>query len=224
MGHAVRSSLDELIQELARERRNEVRAIVNIPGRYMLANKRNHKGDRREFACRIVNMSVTSMALAAPVVGSVGERVIVYCQTFGQLHGAVTRQMSGGFAMSIAANEDTRERVAAKLHWLATQHAPGFAESRRDERVVPKNPCATLLLADGSLTSCRVIDFSRSGAAISVDLFPAIGTPVAVGRMVGRVVRSFAAGFAIEFTQKMALAAVEHRLTASLTAEPMLGR
>jgi hypothetical protein len=207
------ADLDDVIEVPAPERRDDVRVIVNMPGRYMLASKRNLKGERCEFACRIVNVSLGAMALAAPVPGPLGERVIVYSEQFGRLHGSITRLMTTGFVMSVAANPQTREKLAAKLDWLAKQKdSPDLPDSRRHARVVPKNPIATLLQADGSLTSCLVIDFSDSGAAVSADLYPAIGTPLAVGKMVGRVVRRFAEGFAIEFTEKVHLADVERRL------------
>jgi PilZ domain len=207
------ADIDDVIEVPASERRDDVRVIVNLPGRYMLANKRNLKGDRCEFACRIVNISLSGMALAAPVPGPVGERVIVYSELFGRLHGAITRLISNGFVMSIAASPQTREKLASKLDWLAKQKdAPELPDSRRHARVVPKNPMATLLLADGSITTCLVIDFSDSGVAISADLYPTPGTPLAVGKMVGRVVRGFAEGFAIEFTEKASLAEVERRL------------
>jgi hypothetical protein len=195
------------------ERRDDGRVIVNLPGRYMLANKRKLNGDRCEFACRIVNLSLAAMALAAPVPGAIGERVIVYSELFGQLHGVITRMMTTGFVMSIAANPQVREKLAAKLAWLAKQkNSPELADSRRSARVVPKNPMAHILQADGSITSCLVIDFSDSGVAVSADLYPELGTPLAVGKMIGRVVRRFAEGFAIEFTEKTALAAVERLL------------
>jgi PilZ domain-containing protein len=201
------ADMDDVIEVPGRERREDVRVIVNLPGRYMLASKRNLKGDRCEFACRIVNISLAGMALSAPVQGPVGERVIVYTEQFGRLHGAITRVMTTGFVMSIAANPQTREKLAAKLDWLEKQkEAPELPDSRRHARVVPKNPMATILLADGSTVSCLVIDFSDSGVAVSADLYPALGTPLAVGKMVGRVVRRFAEGFAVEFTEKTPLA------------------
>jgi hypothetical protein len=207
------AAMDDVIEISAFERRDEVRVLVNIPGRYMLASKRNLKGDRCEFACRIVNVSAAGMALAAPVPGPIGERVIVYSEMLGRLHGAITRLMRNGFVMSIAANAQTRERLTAKLDWIAKQKdSPGLADSRRHARVVPKNPMATILLGDGSMTSCLVIDFSDSGAAVSADLYPDPGTPLAVGKMVGRVVRRFAEGFAVEFTEKMSFVEVERRL------------
>jgi hypothetical protein len=207
------ADMDDVIEISGCERRDDVRVIVNLPGRYMLASKRNLKGDRCEFACRIVNISLAAIALSAPVPGPVGERVIVYSEQFGRLHGAITRVMTTGFVMSIAANEQTRDKLAAKLDWLTKQKdTPELPDSRRHARVVPKNPMATILLADGSSTCCLVIDFSDSGAAVSADLYPELGTPLAVGKMVGRVVRRFAEGFAIEFTEKTPLGEVERRL------------
>ena len=210
------SALDSLIASLGRERRNELSVLVNIPGRYQLASKRKLNGDRREFACRIVNLSASAMALAAPVLGPVGERAIVYTDALGQLHGAILRHMSTGFVMSIVADEQTRGRVATKVSWLAKQKdEPQTSENRRHARIVPKNPTATILLADGSLVSCLVIDYSASGAAVSADLDPPVGTPLAVGKMVGRVIRRFNEGFAIEFTETIPLGEIERRLAIS---------
>jgi hypothetical protein len=207
------ADMDDVIEVPAYERRDDVRVLVNLPGRYMLASRRNLKGDRCEFACRIVNVSLEGMALAAPVPGPIGERVIVYSEQLGRLHGPIMRLMTNGFVISIAASEQTREKLAGKLDWLAKQKdAPDLRDSRRHARVVPKNPMATLLLADGSMISCLVMDFSDSGVAVSADLYPKLGTPLAVGKMVGRVVRRFAEGFAVEFTEKTPLVEVERRL------------
>src|SRR5262249_61676867 len=110
------------------------------------------------------------------------------------------------FVMPTAATPQTRDRLAAKLEWLERQKdAPELTDSRRHARVVPKNPMATILLADGSITSCLVIDFSDCGVAVSADLYPELGTPLAVGKMVGRAVRRFAEGFAHEVTDKTPL-------------------
>jgi hypothetical protein len=207
------ADMDDVIEVAGYDRRDDVRVLVNIPGRYMLSNKRNLKGDRCEFACRIVNVSVDAMALAAPVPGPIGERVIVYSEQFGRLHGPIIRLMTNGFVISIAASPQNREKLAAKLDWLDKQKdVPDLRDSRRHARVVPKNPMATILLADGSITTCLVIDFSDSGVAVSADLYPELGTPLAVGKMVGRVVRRFAEGFAVEFAEKTSLAEVERRL------------
>jgi hypothetical protein len=195
------------------EWREDVSVIASIPGRYMLADKRTLKGDRCQFACRIVSVSLDAITLAAPVPGQLNERVIVYTEPFGRLHGLITRLVTNGFVMSIHASAQTREKLGAKLAWLAKQKdAPELPDGRRHARVVPRNPIATILLADGSTTSCLVIDFSDCGAAVSADLYPDIGTPLAVGKVIGRVVRRFAEGFAIEFVGQESLADVERKL------------
>lgn len=55
------------------------------------------------------------------------------------------------------------------------------------------------MLPDGTSVSCLVIDMSVSGAAVSADIVPEIGMPLAIGRAVGRVVRRFGEGFAVQF-------------------------
>jgi hypothetical protein len=72
-------------------------------------------------------------------------------------------------------------------------------DARGQGRVVPESPHSTLILADGSALGCFVIDMSATGAAVSADTQPAIGSPLAVGRSVGRVIRHFQEGFAVKF-------------------------
>jgi hypothetical protein len=53
---------------------------------------------------------------------------------------------------------------------------------------------------------------SISGAAVSADISPAIGTPLAVGKIVGRVVRHFVGGFAVQFVELQDLETLEQRI------------
>ena len=76
-------------------------------------------------------------------------------------------------------------------------------------RIIPRNPYSTLVLADGTTTECLVKDVSASGIAVSADIVPPIGTAVAVGKVVGRVVRHFEDGFAVQFAQLQELDTVE---------------
>ena len=65
----------------------------------------------------------------------------------------------------------------------------------------PRNPIAALILPNGVNVSCRVVDVSQSGAAITSDQRPQIGSLVTLGKVPGRVVRYLDDGFAIEFTR-----------------------
>ena len=72
-------------------------------------------------------------------------------------------------------------------------------DRRRSKRIVPPDTESVLIFADNTRMKCCVIDISATGVAVSADVTPPIGTPLAVGKMVGRVVRHLANGFAVQF-------------------------
>ncbi len=168
------------------------RVKVSILGRYMLA-------DRREFPCQVLSMSPGDAIVIAPVAGIVGERVIVYLDHLGRIEGTVLEQVDGGFLMSIAASPRKRDKMAAQLTWLANKDILNLPEDRRHERVVPDIRHSTVVLDDGRRYNCKIIDISLSGAAVELDVRPAMGTPITLGRMRARVVRHFQNGVAVEF-------------------------
>jgi hypothetical protein len=184
------------------ERRHDVRVIVNIPGRFSLADRWDARGERRVFACRAVNLSACAAALASPVIGKVGERVIAHIDHLGKLEGAVVRVLERGFVMSIAASYEERDKLAAKIEWLEKHKDHDVTDQRGDGRVAPTNPYSRMILPDGSRETCLVLDLSVSGAAISADTVPDIGAVVAIGIVVGRVVRHFQGGFAVQFVER----------------------
>jgi hypothetical protein len=212
MSSAVRQyeSVDDIV---AVDRRVDIRVITSIPGRYSLSSRHDSQGRRREYACRALNISTRAMLLAAPVTGPPGERVIAYFDRFGRMEGNIARVLNhGGFVMSLAGTEDERAKLAAKLAWLEDHKNHDAHEARKHERVVPREPYSTLTLADGRVLTCLVIDMSASGVAVSAEVTPPLGTPVAVGKVVGRVRRHFAEGFAIEFVAVQDINLLAHLL------------
>src|SRR6266404_735233 len=178
----------------AQERRRHQRVRVNLLGRYMLA-------DRREYPCQVVNMSPGGMALIAPVGGNVGDRVIAYVDHLGRLEGKIARPLQNGFAMTISATPRKRDKLAAQLTWLANRSILNLPEDRRHGRITPRKPVTQLAMPNGVKLTCRIIDLSLSGAAITTDQRPAIGMLVNLGAVQGRVVRHLDDGFAVEFTR-----------------------
>jgi hypothetical protein len=176
------------------ERRRYQRVRVNLLGRYMLP-------DRREFPCQVVNMSPGDMALVGPVTGRVGERVVAYIDHVGRLEGAITRVYQNGFATTIAATTRKRDKLAAQLTWLSNRDILNLPEDRRHERVVPRRPTTQLSMPSGTNITCRIIDFSLSGAAIASTERPLVGMLVTVGKVPARVIRHLDDGFAVEFTR-----------------------
>jgi hypothetical protein len=178
----------------SQERRRFQRVRVNLLGRYMLS-------DRREFPCQVVNMSPGGMAIIAPMIGNIGERVIAYVDHLGRLEGQIARHFHNGFAMTVSATPRKRDKLAAQLTWLANRHILNLPEDRRHGRIIPRNPGAQVTLPNGTVTRVRMIDISLSGAGISAPIRPEIGSPITLGKIPGRVVRHLDDGFAIEFTR-----------------------
>ena len=180
----------------AEERRRFQRVKVHLLGRYMLP-------DRREFPCQIINMSPGGLAMLAPGIGNVGDRVIAYLDHIGRVEGKITRIIDNGFAMTVGATARKRDKLAAQLTWLANRNILNLPEDRRHGRLTPRNPMARLILPNGHNVTCRIIDLSASGAAVKIapDLLPAVGAAVTIGKTAGRVVRHIEDGFAIEFTR-----------------------
>lgn len=188
------------------ERRNFQRVRVKVFGRFMLENRTEHK-------CQVVDMSPGNVALKSEISGAPGERIIAYLDHIGRVEGVVTRTLEDGFAMTIIATERKREKLAAQLTWLANKHELDLPEDRRHERVSPRNPFSTLRLSDGRDYPCRIIDLSLSGAAVEIEVRPALGIQVTLGTMNGTVVRHFDDGIAIEFASLQQLDSLEREFS-----------
>lgn len=168
------------------------RVRVSVLGRYMLA-------DRREFPCQVIEMSPGDALVIAPVSGGVGEKVIIYLDHLGRVEGTILELVDGGFRMNLIASARKRDKMAAQLTWLANRDLLNLPEDRRHERVVPDIRHSSILLEDGRRYNCKITDISLSGAAVEIEVRPALGTPITLGRMRARVVRHFSDGIAVEF-------------------------
>jgi hypothetical protein len=182
--------------------RPDIRIVVSLAGRYSLANRRNVGGERRQFACRAINISSTAVVLAVPVQGALGERVLADIEHFGKLEGTIERLLDvRGLVVRIEASDEDRRRLVDKIDWFEKHKNLEVPNQRTQTRFAPSEPCTTLLLADGTVRTCFIMDVSVSGAAVSADFAPEIGTVLAVGKAVGRVSRHFDGGFAVQFIQ-----------------------
>jgi hypothetical protein len=179
---------------------HDVRFIGAVAGRYTLPNRRaGEEGRLQVYACRLCSISTRLAVLIGPVVGDDGEQVAVHFEQFGVLRGSVVRKIPSGFAMRLSLDTLERDRLGRRIIWHK-KHSHEQVEDRREhKRLLPRDPNTRLTLADGTQMPCFVIDVSQSGAAVSANILPDIGTPMAVGKMVGRVVRHLDVGFAVQF-------------------------
>ncbi|ANH04045.1 MULTISPECIES: PilZ domain-containing protein [Shinella] len=175
------------------EQRSFQRVSVNLPGRLMLPN-------HDEYECTVLDMSPGDASFVCAARPRMGERIIAYVDHLGRIEGSVAVLNDNGFAILLTATDRKREKLAAQLTWIANKHELGLPEDRRHNRLTPRNTRTELTLDDGRRYPCRIIDLSLSGAAVDIDVRPALGTPIQLGNMKGRVVRHFQEGVAIEFS------------------------
>jgi hypothetical protein len=155
--------------------------------------------NRQEYPCQTLDLSPGSAALISPVVGAMDERVVAYIDQIGRIEGKVMRVYDHGFAISIISTPRKKDRLAAKLTWLANRVHLNLAEDRRHERNLPSTGIARVFLPDGRDYTARILDLSLSGASVALDARPQIGSPIRVGIIRGTVVRHSEDGIGIEF-------------------------
>lgn len=175
---------------------------VAVDGTYTLDYWYDPRGKPRTFACRTTRVSPFRMIVAVPVVGKVGDRITPYFREFGKLDGRISDATDGSFLLELDLTKPVREEFASKLSWLvAKRKNPGIGAKRKQPRFIPACPHSTLTFSDGTVRGCFVIDMSVSGIAVSADVQPQIGMPLAVGACIGRVVRLLPNGFAVKFVE-----------------------
>lgn len=198
MGAAeARMNEEKAVPAYRSDRRRFARVKVALLGRYMLAN-------RQEYPCQSADFSPGGVALVAPVIGAIGERVVCYFEHVGRIEGQIVRHTDTGFAITINATPRKRDKLASQLTWLANRHELGLPEDRRHERIVPIQKNVTLKLDEGFSVEGKLIDVSLSGAGIALDVRPAIGLGLVVGNTPARVVRHFSDGIAVQFNLPIA--------------------
>ena len=178
----------------------DVRFIGPVMGRYTLESRVKPTGVQI-FAVRLQSISTTQLVASAPVTGQLGEMVTAHFVPFGNIRGRVARHVDGGFVIDIEGNEDRRRKLAKRIEWYKKKLLHGLSDKREHKRFMPREPKSAVVLSDGGVLPCLVIDLSSSGAAISADHEPDIGEPLAVGKAVCRVVRRLDVGFAVQFVE-----------------------
>jgi hypothetical protein len=180
------------------EKGADVRFIGPVMGRYTLESRIRPSGVQI-FAIRLQSISPALLVASAPVPGRVGEVVTAHFVPFGNVRGRVARHIDGGFVIDIEGDYARRRKLAARIEWYKKRVFSGVTDKREHKRFMPREPKSAVVLADGTVLPCLVIDLSSSGAAISVDHSPQVGDPLALGTALCRVVRRLDVGFAVQF-------------------------
>jgi PilZ domain-containing protein len=182
------------VYKLALEKRLHRRIDISLAGRYMLAN-------HQEYRCRTLDISVGGLSIRGYEKGNLGDRIILYIDEIGRIEGTIVRHIDKGFAISFSPSPAKRKRLLEKLTWLMNKDMIEGDETRRFTRHLPPVSETKFFLPDGRAYPCKIIDMSLCGASIEIDVIPAVGAEITLGKMKGRVTRHHDSGIAVEFTE-----------------------
>jgi hypothetical protein len=200
---------------------DDVRFIGALAGCYAFSERRaDDEQTIPVHACRLQSISPLQAVLVAAVFPELDETIALHVKEFGLLRGRVTRILRTGFAMTFELDDAARKKLGAKIAWRKKHAGATKADKREFARILPRNPRTVLTMADGTLWPCFVIDVSQSGVAVSAAILPGQGTPVAVGSLVGRVVRRLDVGFAVQFLEQQPAEQLERLLLEPPRAKP----
>lgn len=215
MGEAVISLVAQEPTPPKARRQDDIRYIGALTGCYALSERRESNADAVPvYACRLCSISPFQAVIVAPIIAQANETVAAHFKDFGLFHATVARATATGFVLDLNLDEEGREKLAAKIRWKKNNVLSHIPDKREFPRLLPRHPRTVLILADGTRVPCFVIDISQSGAAVSAAVLPGKGTPLAIGQLVGRVVRRLDIGFAMEFTRVQPLDGLEQRMVA----------
>jgi hypothetical protein len=194
-------------------RTGDARFVGPVMGRYALDSRMRSSGVQI-FACRLQSISTTQIVASGPVLGEVEEGITVNFEPFGTLRGQIRRHIDDGFSVDIDVRDDERGRLASKINWYKKRTFAGLSDKRKHRRFMPREARSTVVLASGEVLPCLIINMSASGVAVSADVDPPLGEPLAIGRAVGRVVRHLEVGFAVRFVEALEHETMEETLLA----------
>jgi hypothetical protein len=162
-------------------------------GRYMLP-------DMSEHPCQVTNLTTTGATFLTDTIPDIGLSIVAYLEELGRIEAVSDKAVPGGFRISFALKGARLEKLESRIKWLGGE-AANSDDGRRHARFEPRDSQSQITLPDGRVYNCEVIDISVSGAGITVDVMPSLGTYVMLGKMRGRVVRYLENGVAIEFAK-----------------------
>lgn len=165
-------------------------------GRFMLP-------DMTEHACQVTRATHLGAAFLTELDVPAGVKIVAYIDEIGRIEAQVADALPGGFGVRFDMTEARQKKFNDRLEWLKAKQQDGSLEQREHSRFEPAASSSHITLPDGRVYPCEVVDISLSGAAVTTEVMPALGTYVMLGKMRGRVVRYIDGGIAIEFAKQL---------------------
>lgn len=195
---------------LVGHRPEDARLVADMSGRYFLKRWSN-SNIKSAVYCRAQRISADTVTFVGLAGGDKGDHAHIAIEHFGRLSGRIQRAIGTVLMMKIEMPERDRLKLAAKIHYHQRKRVYGLGEPRRGARFKPANPNSMIVLESGMTVDCYVLDISVTGAAIASSCVPPVGTVLAIGRIVSKVVRHMDEGFAVQFVKPESAETLEAR-------------
>ncbi len=178
------------------DRRSEARFEGGLAASFTMPSA---TGGVRVVPCTILSLSAAAMRIGTSEAAGLGQAVWVDIEGFGPVRANIETVRHDGFICHNLLNAPARQRLGTWVAWLTRRNGRPHTDKRMFMRSRPHDSRTTVAFEDGDMVAVTLRDVSRSGAAVMSDYAAAVGMPIMVGRVPGRVSRVFAGGFAVEF-------------------------
>jgi hypothetical protein len=165
-------------------------------GRFMLP-------DTSEHSCQVNDLTPDGAIFITKTVPEKDAQIVAYLDEIGRVEGVSGDTVPGGFRIVFSHKGQRKERFASRLSGQSSKNTTAGTDLRRHARYAPADTQSQIILPDGRVYPCEIIDISLSGAAVKVDVMPSLGTYIMLGKMRGRIVRYVDSGIAIEFLKPL---------------------
>ena len=149
---------------------------------------------------RIRNISESGLYMMSKAEAAIGDQIIAFPPGLGRIVGVVVRVDKAGFAVRLNLSDKQRTYLKKRIDAVVAG-VPYFrvSEQRANSRMPLGIEAAAEIVPTGEVFQCKVLDISKTGAAIESDRHPAIGAEIKIGVIYGRVYRITDYGFVIQF-------------------------
>lgn len=200
------------------ERRSEARFEGGLKASFTISDA----GGVRVVPCTIASLSASAMRVESDEAVGLGQSVWVDVEGFGPVRASIETVRHDGFICHSLLNDPARKRLGTWVAWLARRNGRVERDKRLFMRTRPHDSRTTIAFEDGEMVAVVLKDVSRSGAAVLSDHTAMPGAPVMVGRVLGRVSRTFTGGFAVEFERVLEAAEADRLVSGyQVKAQPL---
>jgi hypothetical protein len=157
------------------------------------------RADRSEHTCSVKNVSMEGAEFKSAVLPAHDEVLVATLEHLGRLEGRAGYAAENGFMVRWNINPADRTSFLTRLTWLEDYYEGKASDSRQYNRRQFNDTKSVVTLMDGRRIPCEITDLSLSGAGVSINKVPDIGSKIYLGKVLCEVMRHTDEGLGVRF-------------------------